>query len=179
MASLRCVGCGNGFEAKRSNAQFCPECRKVRAVERAKVYDLHHRDVCPTCGTEMVRRARHCIRCENKSRVERYAGESNPNWREGRVLSHGYIYRRIKAGKPGKGKGAFYRAEHILVWEQTHGEPLPKGWVVHHLNGIKDDNRPENLLGLPRVEHHKHPREALRPYERHIKALEDKLALLQ
>ena len=25
------------------------------------------------------------------------------------------------------------------------GHPIPKGYVVHHLNHIRDDNRPENL----------------------------------
>jgi len=73
-------------------------------------------------------------------------------------------------------RGAFYRGERVLVWEETHGMELPKSWVVHHLNGVKDDNRPENLLGLPRHEHHSHPKEALRPYEARIKALEELLA---
>ena len=42
--------------------------------------------------------------------------------------------------------------EHRYVWEQAHG-PLPKGWIVHHLNGKRDDNRLENLLGIPRNKH--------------------------
>jgi hypothetical protein len=41
----------------------------------------------------------------------------------------------------------------ILVWEQTHGRPLPDGWDVHHVNGIKDDDRPKNLLALSHGKH--------------------------
>lgn len=46
-----------------------------------------------------------------------------------------------------------YIPEHRYIWEQTHHCRLPKKWVVHHLNGIKNDNRPENLEGLPRKRH--------------------------
>jgi len=66
-----------------------------------------------------------------------------------------------------------------LVWEKANGKPLPKGWVIHHLNGVKDDNRPENLLGLPSNQHHTHPRETLRPYERRIKKLEEEIGVLR
>ena len=174
-ATLHCSRCGNEFEAQRSDAQFCPPCRMERARERAKVYDLKHKDTCPDCGGEMVRKAKRCLRCDNKARRKWYIGESNPNWREGRSRSNGYISVRIKAGSPGKGKGAFYRGEHIVVWETANG-PLPKGWVVHHLNGVKDDNRLENLAGMPRQQHHSKPREALKPYEQRIRHLEGKLA---
>ena len=46
-----------------------------------------------------------------------------------------------------------YVLEHILVWEEAHGKPLPKGWVIHHLNGIPNDNRPQNLLAMPDRKH--------------------------
>ncbi len=44
--------------------------------------------------------------------------------------------------------------EHILVWEKQHNQFLPDGYVVHHLNGKRDDNRPKNLVALPKLNHH-------------------------
>jgi len=47
-----------------------------------------------------------------------------------------------------------YIAEHLEVWENANGKSLPEGWVIHHINGIKNDNRPENLAGMPAKNHH-------------------------
>lgn len=48
-----------------------------------------------------------------------------------------------------------YVPEHRLVWQEAHGKPLPKDWVVHHINGIKTDNRPDNLVAYPKGKHDK------------------------
>lgn len=46
-----------------------------------------------------------------------------------------------------------YVTEHILIWEKANNQQLPDNWIVHHLNGIKTDNRPENLLDMPSKKH--------------------------
>jgi len=43
--------------------------------------------------------------------------------------------------------------EHRLVWEKANGS-LPEDWVIHHINGKRDDNRLKNLVSLPKNKHH-------------------------
>jgi len=62
-----------------------------------------------------------------------------------------YLARKIPDHPRANARG--YVKEHVLVWEEAHGKPLPDGWVIHHLNGIKTDNRPENLEAMPNGNH--------------------------
>jgi hypothetical protein len=44
---------------------------------------------------------------------------------------------------------------HRLVWEYFNG-PIPKGLTVNHINGIKTDNRLENLEVVTQAENNLH-----------------------
>lgn len=79
-------------------------------------------------------------------------GAKAGNWKGGRYRdAAGYV--RVHApGHPRAHRGS-HVLEHILVWEQFHGRPLPLGYVIHHFNGLKDDNRLGNLIALPSRKH--------------------------
>jgi hypothetical protein len=105
---------------------FCKcDCGKETTVDAANI----RRKIYPTksCG------------CLNAERT----GDKSPCWKGGRYLASGYIKIKV-AGHP-RGDSHDRVFEHIVVVEKEIGHYLDKCFTVHHLNGIKADNRIKNL----------------------------------
>lgn len=145
---IKCQLCGEGFEAKRCDAQFCPRCRPIKHREYSRRADAKRRFAgkCVDCGKPVGRKSiqgqGRCSSCARK-------GERNNFWKGGRYKSpHGYVYIYMPEHPRADKYHHRYVAEHQLVWEKGHNQPLPEGYIIHHLNGIKDDNRSENLVAI-------------------------------
>ncbi len=110
--------------------------------------------VCPECGKERWVQAKQgkpdhqrCIECCYKHR----SGSENVNWKGGKTRCMGYIV--AKAPTHPRANIGGYVFEHILIWEQVHNKSVPEGCHIHHINGIKTDNRPSNLVCLSSSRH--------------------------
>lgn len=61
---------------------------------------------------------------------------------KGRTINgHGYAYLFFR-----EDDGVVMRFEHVVMAEKALGKPLPKGAVVHHVDGNRANNSPNNLV---------------------------------
>ncbi len=83
------------------------------------------------------------MRKYNKKNIKR--GKDHPNWKGGKYeVKNGYVF--IKAEDHPFRDAAGYVPQHRLVMEKHLRRFLKTQERVHHINGIKNDNRIENLL---------------------------------
>lgn len=102
-------------------------------------------------------------------------GPKHPWWKGGRKYRKNGYNELLRPNHPRANYG--YVPEHIIVWEEYHQKTLPSNWVIHHLNGVKNDNRIENLKAMPKGKHSswliiKELQSHIKKLEAHIKKLE-------
>lgn len=82
-------------------------------------------------------------------------GSKNSFWNGGKTQDEfGYVMVQCKE-HPRASKCGGYVPEHILIAEKKIGRYLTENEVVHHINGRKWDNKPENLSVMTKSEHSK------------------------
>jgi len=90
----------------------------------------------------------------SKNRKGKCAGILNSNWKGGETkTTYGYILKKVH-NHPFINKNG-YIGRNRYVMEQHLGRYLAEDEVVHHINGIRDDDRIENLCLLTNSSHGK------------------------
>lgn len=117
---LRCENVFNRFSGIYSNIQW--ENRKFCSKR------------CGRLGSKMPVCSRLKI---SNSRNGKYTRDKHPNWKGGKMCFNGYVKILING---------LYIFEHRYVIENSIGRKLLNCERVHHINGIKNDNRLENLI---------------------------------
>jgi hypothetical protein len=116
----------------------------------------------------------------------RYTREKSSQWKGGRVVAgNGYVSIMVATLPPEvqalarpmmiKSARAKYLLEHRINAAVMLGRPLTSEEIVHHRNGVKNDNRPENLLVTSKTAHSI----AHRDVEKELLALREEVARLR
>jgi len=158
--------CGNN----RYIWQACPDCHKEKWVMLSRAKKQGYQIRCRLCSAQK--------RGKEEKASGANIGSNNPQWKGGRQKTlAGYIRVFISPDSPYysmrrkvKGRASNDILEHRLIMAHHLGRCLYSWEVIHHLNGIKSDNRVENLYLVNRETHKTNTR---------LKALEKEVRLLQ
>lgn len=147
--SVSCQGCGKEvrtFPSRANRKKFCTHRCYADWLSREK-----RGEKAPRYGKRHTPETLAKIKATKAANPRR--GSAVAQWKGGRHLMRGYVMVMLDTLSPEDralaesmvAKGHQYVLEHRLVMARVVGRPLLRAEKVHHLNGVKSDNRPENL----------------------------------
>ena len=84
--------------------------------------------------------------CSQSCHMKTMNAELNPTrWQTEKRDREKWRLKRLGPDSCESYRKLYGKHEHRVVAERMNGGPLPEGAVVHHINGNRRDNRPENL----------------------------------
>ena len=127
-----CEGCGARYEARGHRQRFCTTACRTRRT-------------CQACGTEFLK--------SKNSQGLFCSRQCFYDWKVPvgtvRLDTSGYLIVKVPRGTPGTklagNRKGHWMWHHRYVMQGKLGRPLGTGEHVHHMNGVRDDNREENL----------------------------------
>lgn len=146
-------------EKQKRTMVVCPFCKKHFKVLNYRLLGGKSPCCSVSCASKVKGTAhlRGTITKEVAQKISRtlkgkYVGDKSPRWNGGVTIhKDGYVY--IYSPKHPKKDHHGYVFEHRLVVEKSIGRMLSKDEHVHHKNGIKNDNRIENLSVFSNSDH--------------------------
>lgn len=147
-----------GRPAQEPSPEACAEWKRL--YEEAGSVSALARKMGKNHGTIKYHLKRHGIEVASAGykspKTVTHKGADHASWKGGTYYhTDGYVF-EYAPDHPDAARAKGYVLQHRLVMEQKLGRPLAPGEVVHHINEIKSDNRPENLELLNRSTHMKH-----------------------
>ena len=132
---------------KKPDGEWRKRNDKWYRAEIKKIWHVYMTKICPVCKEEFLTR-HDSHTCSPTCRANLYWKKIpiEKRWKTKTIhKSTGYVYLRDGSGKN--------IAEHRYIMSKIIGRELNQAEQVHHINGIRNDNRPENLVLLSRAGH--------------------------
>lgn len=156
-----CARCKKCFNKEHYNQKYCSSvCYKAEKSKRHNIkYNYKKgKGTCVLCNSNFEktgRKQKYCsYKCANKAKKKFLDIPSCLN-DASRKLDKTLGYVRVYCPMHPEANSRGYVYEHRVIAEQALGRRLQENEVVHHRNGKRWDNRPENLKVMDHKEHGK------------------------